>query len=275
MQSYSFSMRKERKPPHSIAARDKNNLNQIIMQGYTFDIILVRPAIPENVGSIARAMKTFGFDRLSLANPSFVWDPDGPAWKTACGAREILTSARVFGDLESAVASCHRVIGFSRREHDFDRPRLDLASWVDELRSTPALQNIALVFGPEDFGLSNADKRYCSLLVNIPTHAETLSLNLAQAATIVLYDISRRELCDFVSPPPREEFATQEDIQRMLARLMDMLDETNYFKAGRRERQIETLRNLIFRLHLNAPEYNAMMGVLNALERRRSNDNGA
>lgn len=239
----------------------------IIMQKNLFDLILVRPAVPENIGMAARAMKVFGFGSLTLVSPAFDWNPDGPAWKTACGARDDLAQVRVSGELETAVSSCHRVVGFSRREHDFDRPRCDLQSWADEMRKSDPQERIALVFGPEDFGLANADKQSCDLLVNIPTQHETLSLNLAQAVTIVLYELSRGETVESGQPATSEPMVTHDDIRRLVSHLTEMLDATAYFKEGRRERQIETLRNLILRLHLNVQEYGNLMGVLNALDR--------
>lgn len=232
-----------------------------------FDLVLVRPSVPENVGMIARAMQAFGFERLTQVSPVFDWNLDGPACKTACGSEDLLERARIVDRLADAVAECHRVAGFSRREHDFERPRCDLGEWIGGLGCEGEAVRTALVFGPENFGLSNADKRLCDVLVSIPMHHPTLSLNLAQAVTLVLFEIFHK-LGSASSAPPAsfEPRAVQEDIRRIVDTLTEMLDRTNFFKTGRRERQIETLRNLIFRLRLSVSERDTILGVLRALD---------
>ncbi len=238
----------------------------IFMHESCFDLILVRPSVPENVGMTARAMQAFGFERLTLVSPAFEWNPDGPVCKTACGSKSLLARARIVDRLEDAVAECHRVAGFSRREHDFERPRCDLGEWIDNLECKGDTVRTALVFGPENFGLSNADKRNCDVLVSIPTHHPTLSLNLAQAVTLVLFEIFRGWRSPTSAPPAAfESRAVREDIQRIVDTLTGLLDRTNFFKTGRRERQIETLRNLIFRLQLSVSERDTILGVLHAL----------
>ncbi len=235
------------------------------MHAFDVDIVLVRPAIPENVGFTARSMKAYGVKSLVLVSPDFDWNPDSPAYKTACGSADVLSSARVEDSLENAIARSHRVIGFSRRKHDFDRPHINITSWAEELISNDASKKISLVFGPEDFGLSNEDKHNCDLLVNIPLHETTMSLNLAQAVTVVLYELSRHYsnlTCSTKSP---EAFAAHADIQRVIVRLTRLLDGTSFFKQGRRDRQIETLRNMVQRVQLTASEYDVVMGVLTVL----------
>lgn len=232
----------------------------------SFDLVLVRPSVPENVGMIARAIQAFGFERLTLVSPAFEWNPDGPACKTACGSEDLLERARIVDRLEDAVAECHRVAGFSRREHDFERPRCDLGEWVDNLECEGDVVRTALVFGPENFGLSNADKRLCDVLISIPTHHPTLSLNLAQAVTLVLFEIFHKWGSAASAPSAAfEPRIAQGDIQRIVDTLTGLLDRTNFFKAGRRERQIEALRNLIFRLQLSVSERDTILGVLRSL----------
>src|SRR6185295_8611651 len=50
---------------------------------------------------------------------------------------------------------------------------------------------VALVFGPEDHGLTNDDLRHCQCLVTIDTSLQYASLNLAQAVLLVCYDLRR------------------------------------------------------------------------------------
>ena len=235
------------------------------MNPSTTDIVLVRPAVPENVGMVARAVKAFGFQRLVLTSPQFEWEPDGPACKTACGSKDIVGGVSVFKTLQDAVRECNLVVGFSRREHDFDRPQYDLRDWREEYSQKSVVCRTALVFGPENFGLTNEDKHCCAMMVSIPARCETLSLNLAQAVSIVLYEISLSNIASTASPAVLEPFASSEDVGRVVERLTRLLDRTSFFKEGRRERQIESLRNFVYRQHLTINEYNTIMGIINSL----------
>jgi tRNA/rRNA methyltransferase len=54
---------------------------------------------------------------------------------------------------------------------------------------TLSANQVAVVFGPEDTGLTNTDLRYCHQLVTIPTASTFSSLNLAQAVLVCCYEI--------------------------------------------------------------------------------------
>lgn len=235
----------------------------------TFDVVLVRPQNPENVGFAARSVKAFGAGTLVLVEPAFPWSQESPAYRTASGAAEVLDQAVLATSLAEAVCEHQVVVGFSRRGHDFSRPRLDLVSWCDAQRETvdadPA-RRVALVFGQEDFGLSTADKRLCQVLVEIPTAVETLSLNLAHAVTVVLYEIGRTAVSVPAEQTATDTVCTHAEVQRVVERLVGILDGTAFFKAGRREKQTETLRNIVFRLGLTGREYGVVMGLLATLD---------
>ncbi|MDX9754958.1 MAG: RNA methyltransferase, partial [bacterium] len=220
----------------------------------TLTVCLVRPRIPENVGFVARSMKTMGFSRLLLADPAFSLQPESPAFKTASGAQDILHQCQIHRHLETALAPFHHVLGFSRRQHNFERPQSDLGPWLQQHSHILGHQHIALVFGPEDYGLSTPDKRLCKQILTIPMKAETMSLNLSHAVTIVLYAISQALTESPASPAP-ERPVSHENVQRVVNQLITMLEPTTFFKAGRKEYQAEAIRNLIQRLELSEGEY--------------------
>lgn len=238
-----------------------------------FRVILVRPQVPENVGAAARSMKAFGFNQLILVNPGFSWERRGAAYKTASGAGEIIERARIYPTLEESLAECHRVAGFTRRSYAFPRAQGDLAEWAAPLQADAPPRKTALVFGPEDRGLSNAERNLCHHLVRIPTAAETLSLNLAQAVTVVLYELSKTlrftPASESPAPSSKDAPATQADLERILQNAQEILDSTTFFKPGRREPQVEILRYLIQRLALTSAEYETVMGILQALRQAR------
>ncbi len=61
-----------------------------------------------NVGSVARAMKNFGYSDLALVNPCKL---EGQARAMASHAREVLEGARITSTVEEAVKGANLVIG--------------------------------------------------------------------------------------------------------------------------------------------------------------------
>lgn len=231
-----------------------------------FKIILQRLKYPENLGLIARAAQAFGFTDIRLVAPQFNLDRSSPAYKTACGAHEILNKTNEYDTLDQALKDLHYVAGFSRRIHGFKRPFLDLQPWLENEIQAKTQQKVGLLFGSEDYGLLTEEKQQCHCLVNIPLHYPTLSLNVSQAVTVVLYELFKISISPAEIPiddPP----ATINDINRVYSESIALLEQTPFFKPERRHQQVEIIRCLIQRLNLSQKEYQTMMGILNAIKK--------
>ena len=150
-------------------------------------MVLVRPRRGGNVGSVARAMKNMGLDDLVLVAPR---TPVGAtAQHMAAHAGDVLKARRTVPDLAAALADTTLAIGTVGRE---TTPRQRLESpraLAPEIVAQAQAGRVALVFGPEDHGLSNADLDQCQRLLCIPTGDEYASLNLAQAVLICAYEV--------------------------------------------------------------------------------------
>jgi tRNA/rRNA methyltransferase len=151
--------------------------------------ILVEPAVPENVGASARALKTMSFNNLRLVNPCDYLSAE--ARKLAHGAGDILTSATVFSSMGKATGDLDFVIGTSakgrRVKHDYYP--------VDQLpdliaRKGNFIRRIGIVFGREESGLSNEEIHLCDIISYIPMAGRYPSLNLSHAVMIVAYELS-------------------------------------------------------------------------------------
>ncbi|MCB0325655.1 MAG: hypothetical protein KDD69_18865 [Bdellovibrionales bacterium] len=53
-------------------------------------------------------------------------------------------------------------------------------------------QRVALVFGSEGKGMRRLTKKHCDMVVHLPIVGSVESLNVSQAAAIVLYEVLRR-----------------------------------------------------------------------------------
>ena len=65
-------------------------------------VVLVRPETSANVGACARVVRNTGASGLDLVEPSDFRTVE--CWRTAWGAHEVLEEARVFDQLDAALA---------------------------------------------------------------------------------------------------------------------------------------------------------------------------
>ncbi len=158
-------------------------------------IVLVEPAGPLNVGAVARVMKNMGLRTLVLVNPQC--DPLGQeARQMAVHGVDILEACQKVATLPEALTGCQRAIATTARVRTLltplEPPRIALP-WLLEESVTSAL-----IFGPEDRGLSNVELNYAQRFVCIPSSSEYPSLNLAQSVAICCYELYQ----SIQQPPP-------------------------------------------------------------------------
>jgi TrmH family RNA methyltransferase len=150
-------------------------------------VVLVRPERPDNVGAVARVIRNTGLDGLDLVAPGD-WRTI-EAWRTAWGAHEVLETARVFPDLESALTEASWVAALSGRTEEGGVPVLDVRDMAAEVATLRG--RAAVVFGPEASGLTLDEIALCGRRVRIPSHPGQPSLNLSHAVLVAAYEIFR------------------------------------------------------------------------------------
>ena len=77
-------------------------------------VILVRPQIGENIGSVARAIKNFNITKLRIVNPRCNW-PNNKALITSVGAKDILNSSKIYNSIEKSIADLDIVFASTSR----------------------------------------------------------------------------------------------------------------------------------------------------------------
>jgi len=151
--------------------------------------ILVEPAVPGNVGSVARALKNMGFSHLRLVNPCHHLAPE--ALMMAHGAHDILQNALIFKYFSEAVTDLDFLIGTTakrrRVRYNYHPPE---ALTEILLAKKSLLQKVGLVFGREEHGLHNEELQRCDILSSIPMAVSYPSLNLAQSVLIYAWELS-------------------------------------------------------------------------------------
>jgi tRNA/rRNA methyltransferase len=152
-----------------------------------FYVVLVRPRFPENIGAAARAVANMGLGGLKLVSPERMWPVPMQRLATDQG-KPVLENMEVYTDLKEALAQCKGAMATTARL-GYKRGRLLSPRTAAPQAVTEAKNGkFALVFGPEDRGLTTEEVDICSMTVRIPT-SESSSLNLAQSVIVLAYEI--------------------------------------------------------------------------------------
>lgn len=220
-------------------------------------IVLKQPRYPENVGAVARAICNMGMDRLVVVDPVNC-DLTKVLKMATHVAFHIVENMEVHSDLKEALAPYQYVVGATARLGRQRQALLAPSDLSEKLVSISVNNRVAILFGPEDRGLSNTDIRLCHALVNIPT-AEFSSLNLAQAVMIICYELftaGRRQ--DKKSAP---RLASRHELDGMYDQLKDMLVRIGYINPENPDYWMNKLRHFFNRIQLRAGEVSIIRGI--------------
>lgn len=188
-----------------------------------FTFILVEPAVPENVGATARAIKTMGFKNLALINPCEYLS--GPARWLAHASEEILENALIFPTLHEAVQEFDFIIGTSAKRRSVKHDYLSLSKLPELLESKGnTVRRTAIVFGREESGLRNEELKLCDLVTAVPMKTVFPSLNLAQAVMLYAWELSKIAENNFSQKSLRSE----ESFHSLVQKVRSILTETGF-----------------------------------------------
>jgi TrmH family RNA methyltransferase len=196
--------------------------------------VLVEPSDPRNIGAAARAIKNMGFSDLALVNPRRELTKEAVAM--AHNAEDVLRAARTFQTLAEAVADCALVVGTTRRtgrKRGLLVPIEEGSARIVECASGGG--RVALLLGREHRGLFNHETEECGFVLSIPTSPEQPSLNLAQAAVLFAYELSKAGRAAAPLAPPTGPPSTHAEQEALCARLVDILDLVGYTRIGSRD----------------------------------------
>jgi len=220
-------------------------------------IVLVGTRYPENIGAAARAMLNMGIERLILVDPQN-YDLARINKMATHAAAAVVEKLEVYDSLKEALADCNYVVGTTARLGGQRKVVSSPAKLAQKLVSLSDQNRIAILFGPEDRGLSNVDIRSCNTLVNIPT-AEFSSLNLAQAVMVTCYELFR-----FSQDKPGEfapRLANQHELEAMYDQLKDVLMRISFINPDNPDYFMNNLRHFFGRLQLRAKEVQIIRGI--------------
>ncbi|MDI4638582.1 MULTISPECIES: RNA methyltransferase [Halomonadaceae] len=271
-------------------------------------IVLIGTSHPGNIGATARAMHNMGLADLALVAPRSE-SRSAEAISRASGADKILHHAPVYDDLESAVADCRLVVGASARSRTLPWPMITPRALGERLPAelADAEARVALVFGREDTGLTNAELQRCHAHVHIPTNPDYSSLNLAAAVQVLAYECrlawldhqpahsapeastepatQRDAEADQVAASAEHEAvfgitwdhppASHADLERYFAHLERTLITLKFHDPDKPRQLMARLRRLYLRARPDQMEVNILRGILSATEKHTARNDQA
>ena len=228
-------------------------------------VVLVEPAGPINVGSVARLCANFDVQELRLVRP--VCDPlDREACRMAVHGLELLRTARRCTSLLEAVADCRRVVASCGR---LDHGSIPLHSPEDALRwllssgTDPSDdQPVAVVFGREDRGLTNDELRLCQRVLTLHSAGSYPSLNLSHAVAVVLHDLARLQTLPEHDRVPQPDPAPPRQLDHCLEDASDLLLDVGFLLPHTAAARMNKVRDLLQRASIQAGEVALIRGMV-------------
>ncbi|MEO0987078.1 MAG: RNA methyltransferase [Cyanobacteria bacterium J06639_14] len=234
-------------------------------------IVLVEPAGALNVGATARVMANMGLTQMVLVKPHCdVWGEE--ARRMAVHAADLLEQATIVETLPEALTGCLRAIATTARPRALDTP-LELPEvalpWL--LKDPKVDMETALIFGPEDRGLSNEELNYAQRFVRIPSDPDYPSLNLAQAIALCCYELARatqprQQVQATIIPAEMPEGVPLEKFEGFYQHLESLLLKIGYLYPHTASSRMEKFRRFFLRSAPTQQELAMLRGILRQVE---------
>ncbi len=244
-------------------------------------IVMVNTTLPANIGSALRAMKTMGLSKLVLVAPKTYPHPDIDA--LAAGATDLIEQIEIVETLADAIKDCHLVIGTSARSRTIPWPLLDARPAAEKSISAVVndQQDVAVVFGREDRGLTNEELAMANYHVTIPVNTDYGVLNVAQAIQVICYEMRMATLAavesgedeaatmpvtDTESMQWDEPLVTHEQMEQFYPHIEKMLAEIEFLDPKNPRLLPLRLRRLFGRIQLDRMEYHLLRGIFSRVQ---------
>ena len=236
--------------------------------------VLVETSHPGNIGAAARALKNMCAGQLalelSLVRPLAFPHPQASA--RASGAEDLLNRASVHADLQAALAGCSLVLAASCRERDQYFRVFDAREAAPRVLAEAEQAPVALLFGSERAGLTNAELQSAHALLRVPANPQYASLNLAMAVQVIAYELRCATAPTQAGGggPRRAPLASAEQMEQLYRHLGAVLEEIDFRDRTRTGTHLmNRLRRLFQRAEPDENEVNILRGILTAVQQRR------
>jgi tRNA/rRNA methyltransferase len=252
-------------------------------------IILFEPQLGENIGFAARAMANFGLGELRLVAPRDGW-PNDKARAAAAGADAVIDGAKLYANLEAAIADLNFLLATTARPRGMVKPVLTPKRAVAELAKRRRQgERTGVLFGAERSGLDNDVVALADAIITAPVDPAFASLSLPQSVLLVAYEwLQAREPrpslgratahdgpavegLDLAGTRP----ATRAELMGLFAHLEGELDRAGFLRPPeKRPTMIRAIRNMFHRMGVTEQDVRTWRGIVAALSHRAKRPRG-
>ncbi len=229
-------------------------------------VILVEPNGPLNVGSVARLCSNFEVEELRIVSPKCdIFSLQ--AKKMALKGQKFLNHCKIFDSLEKAISDCDLVLASCGRidvsKDSFFESSEEIFDWTLSFKN---LNNLAIIFGREDKGLTNSELLLANKIFNIPTSQNNRSLNLSHAVSIVLYELNKSSKRNANKQLEVFNLASSKQIHDSFVEIEEMLLGVGYLLKHTSRAKISKFKNYILRANTSVHEINVLRGIVHQIK---------
>ena len=211
-------------------------------------IILVRPQLPENIGMVARAMNNFGLNDLIVVSPRENW-LNNKTINAAKKANSIIKNIKVFSSLEDAISNFTYVIATTNRKRYLEKKSTSDFKYLKN--KINFYKKSAILFGPENSGLSNEDLNLADIIFSINTSNQNNSLNLSHAVSILCYKIFElNNLKNNINLKSKLTYINKSQLSKYFDYLFSNLENRGFFTPKEKK---ASMKNNIYAIFTKSP----------------------
>jgi tRNA/rRNA methyltransferase len=222
-------------------------------------VVLVQPKNAENIGAAARICWNMGIERLILVRDSLP-EREPMAKMATHKAAHLIDTLELHSNLGDALSNFSIVVGTTARRGKQRFVQQTPREMVDALLPQLSNNQVAIIFGPEDTGLTNDDLKYCQMTSAIPT-ADFSSINLAQAVAIHCYELQYGIIHAQKDMVPAPQRATSFELESMYTYLEKSLYTIGFIEEVSCAHWMSNIRNFFNRITLTSKDANIVRGI--------------
>ena len=211
-------------------------------------IILVRPQLPENIGMVARVMNNFSLKELIVVDPKENWFNDKTI-NAAKKANKLIKNIKIYNNLIEALGKFTYVIATTNRSRFVNKNISNNFNTIKNIIKN--YKKVAIMFGPENSGLSNEDLRLSDLIFSINTNVKSNSLNLSHAVAIMSYNIFEIHNHSIsTSSQSKNDYVNKQELSKYIDYLFENLASKKFFFP---KEKTHSMKNNIYNIYSKSP----------------------
>ena len=249
-----------------------------LYKNLNFTVIIVQPEHSGNIGSIARIMKNFNFEKLICFNP--IENPDRikshETYGFAMHGKDILSNAKIITidnqedhirELQNFIKKFDLVIASTAKGKRYTNIRR-LAIFPDDLQMPVSENplNIAILFGKESRGLTNGEISLADIVIRIPTGETYPTLNLSHACGIILYEIFKKINVLNIGRGERPVLLADKEDRRLVYSFIKKIIKKFKMREYKEENPFLAFKNIFERSFISKKELRLVTGFFSKLD---------